>query len=137
MQRGDAMGKKKAATEVSRKTRKRNPVPEVAAPGYQAASVDQKLTRLCGELSEIRRFLERLVAFTENQAARDGPAVEQEVVVLREVPRDEAKAEIRQAIDADPGIGFGDLAVRLRLDLDLVVELCQELLGEGKIEEVK
>ena len=55
-------------------------------------------------------------------------------VVLRAIPHDQAKQEILRAFkEARGSLFYSDIAERLRLDLELVVELCKELESEGHI----
>lgn len=58
---------------------------------------------------------------------------EQEVIVLREVTREDAKDEIENLFKEDRVLYFSDVAKELRIDLEVVVEICEELLAEGKI----
>jgi regulator of replication initiation timing len=57
----------------------------------------------------------------------------EKVIVLREVPRSEAKEEIRQLFSSGRTLYYSDIAEELKLDLELVVDLCQELQESGKI----
>ncbi len=72
--------------------------------------------------------LERDVA-----ALKDGAS--ERVVVLRELTRGEAKAEILDLLQqSGEDLYFSDIAERLQLDLELVVELSLELMREGQVE---
>lgn len=57
-----------------------------------------------------------------------------EVVVLRTVTREQAKQEVQELFRSGETLFYSDIARRLRLELPLVVELCQELTGSGEIE---
>jgi len=54
-------------------------------------------------------------------------------VMLRDIPKDQAKKEIAELFDKSGTLYFSDIAEMLRLDLELVVQLCEELEKEGKI----
>jgi hypothetical protein len=55
-------------------------------------------------------------------------------MVLRAIPREEAKTEILDLFKKAKGaLFYSDVAEQLNLDLELVVELCHELETEGRI----
>ena len=62
---------------------------------------------------------------------------EEKVIVLREISREKAKKEIRQLFSSGRTLYYSDIAEELRLDLELVVDICHELQesGELKIDE--
>ena len=57
-----------------------------------------------------------------------------EVIVLRTVNRQEATQEIVELFQARETLFYSDIAKRLRLDLQTVVEICQELIEAEEIE---
>ena len=59
--------------------------------------------------------------------------IKEEIVVLREISRDEAKAEIERLFAEGKTVYYSDIAKKLRIDLELVVDICEELFKEGKI----
>ncbi len=61
-------------------------------------------------------------------------AADEEVIELRDISKEEAKQEILATFQSGETLFYSDLAARLRLDLPLVVEVCQELEQEGEIE---
>ena len=61
-------------------------------------------------------------------------AADEEVIELRDIPKEEAKQEILAMFQSGEILFYSDLATKLRLDLPLVVEICQELGQEGEIE---
>ena len=79
------------------------------------------------ELQERVDALERELADLKNQV------LEEEVIMIRTISREEAKQEILGLFESGETLFFSDIAKRLRLDLPLVVEICQELLEEGKV----
>ena len=60
-----------------------------------------------------------------------------EAVELREISKDQAKKEILELFSKDKVLHYDELAETLRLDLRFVVEVCNELVSEGKIGEVR
>jgi hypothetical protein len=77
----------------------------------------------------IRRIEERL-----NKIEASIPT--QKLVVLREISLDEAKKEIAQLFAEGKILYYSDIAEKLRLDLETVVEICNELHSKGEIEVV-
>ena len=59
---------------------------------------------------------------------------ESEVVVLRSVPREQAKQEIRELFASGETLYYSDIVQRLGLDIALVIDLCQELEAGGEVE---
>lgn len=57
-----------------------------------------------------------------------------EIIEIREVGREQAKAEIVELFDqTETPLYYSDIMRRLGVELELVVEICQELLDEGVI----
>jgi dCTP deaminase len=57
-----------------------------------------------------------------------------QTVVLRSIPREQAKQEILDLYKKERGpLFYSDVASRLSLDLEVVLELCNELENEGEI----
>jgi regulator of replication initiation timing len=58
---------------------------------------------------------------------------EEKVIVLREISKEEAKEEIRQLFSSGRTLYYSDIAEELRLDLELVVDICRELQESGEL----
>jgi hypothetical protein len=84
--------------------------------------------------AEIRQLKARIATLEEEVRDLRTSAVERDVIVLRTVTRDEAKREVAELFESGQTLVFSDVARKLRLDLPLVVEICQELLEEEEIE---
>ena len=58
-----------------------------------------------------------------------------EVIEIREISREQAKAEIVElfAQTTEAPLYYSDIQDRLCIDLELIVEICHELLNEGVI----
>jgi len=88
-------------------------------------------TAMTVENRSLRRRVEELdarVRQLEEQMPRST------VVVLRELTRPEALGEIKALFATGRVLYYSDVARELRLDLPLVVELCEELRQRGEIE---
>ena len=84
-------------------------------------------------LSEVASLRER-VEFMESQFARIPENILYEVIEIREVGKEEAKAEIMALFDASKGpLYYSEIMEQLGIELELVVEICQELIDEGVI----
>ena len=75
-------------------------------------------------------FLRKRIAILEGQRRA---ADEEQVIELREVTKEEAKVEIVELFDSGETLYYSDISDRLRIDLELVVEICRELQAEGEI----
>ena len=57
-----------------------------------------------------------------------------EIIEIREVSREQAKAEIVELFgESDEALYYSDIQERLGIDLEMVVEICKELIDEGVI----
>lgn len=56
------------------------------------------------------------------------------MIVLRELTREEAENEIKDMFKTGRTLYYSDIARELRIDLELVVEICRELIEKGEIE---
>lgn len=57
-----------------------------------------------------------------------------EIIEIREVSREQAKAEIVELFDqTETPLYYSDIMQRVGVELETVVEICQELLDEGVI----
>ena len=81
------------------------------------------LTEIKDQLYEIKKEIKSLRSPTE------------EILVFREVSKEEAKAEIKKYFSEhkDNEISYSDLVRETNLDLRLVVDICSELEAEGLI----
>ncbi len=82
--------------------------------------------------SEIRELKARVAALEEQVARLEENSVEK-VIILREITKEEAKAEIIDLFATGEILYYSDISERLRIDLEMVVEICRELKAEGAI----
>lgn len=90
------------------------------------------MTLVAEEQSEIGALKAR-VAVLEEQVARLEEDSEMKVIELREVTKDEARAEIIDLFATGETLYYSDISERLRIDLEMVVEICHKLLEEDVI----
>ena len=83
-----------------------------------------RIDQLEARVAELEREVEEL----------RGNLPDEEVIVLRTVTREQAKEEIRGIFASGETLYYSDIAERLSIDLELVVEICEELETEGDIE---
>ena len=84
-------------------------------------------------LSEVAELRER-VTFLESELAHITESSLLEVIELRTISKEEAKVEIAALFDTtkEP-LYYSDIMERLGIELELVVEICKELIEEGVI----
>lgn len=86
------------------------------------AEVNEELSQLRQEARELGQRVERLEGSDEPR-----------VVVLREITREQAKHEIRELFGGGRVLDYEAIVTELSLDLELVVNICDELIQEGAI----
>ena len=77
--------------------------------------------------------MESRVAALEERVARLEEHSEEKVIELREVTMDEARAEIVDLFATGETLYYSDIADRLQLDLEMVMEICNKLQEEDVI----
>lgn len=77
--------------------------------------------------------MESRVAALEERVTRLEEHSEEKVIELREITMDEARAEIVDLFATGETLYYSDIADRLRLDLEMVVEICNKLQEEDMI----
>jgi len=76
---------------------------------------------------------ERIRAVEERLANIEATIPKERVIILREISKEEAKEEIRNLFSTGRTLYYSDIAEELRLDLEMVVEICNELQESGEI----
>lgn len=89
------------------------------------AQAPRGLTEVEHLRSEVAELRSRVAALEDSNGR---------VIVLRSVDRDQAKREILELFRSGETLYYSDISERLRIDLVLVVEICQELGEEGEID---
>ena len=84
------------------------------------------------QVEEIDKLRTRVAALEAQVARLEANSAEQ-VIVLREITRDEARAEIAELFRGGETLYYSDIAERLRIDLETVVAICRELQEEGVV----
>ena len=57
----------------------------------------------------------------------------EKVIVLREITRKEAKEEIKQLFKSGRTLHYSDIVRELGIDLEMVVDICNELMESGAV----
>ena len=88
--------------------------------------------------SEIKDLKARVAALEEQvanlQGAQPSEAGPQQAVYLKTITKTEAKSEISELFETtQEPLYYSDIMERLGIDLELVVEICKELIEEGAI----
>ena len=90
--------------------------------------------KLIEQSMEAIDVLEQKVEELEERVAYlEAASPEEKVIVLRELTRDEAKTEILELFSRQQALYYSDIAEQLRLDLELVVDICNELESAGEV----
>lgn len=81
------------------------------------------------------QLLAENAALKEKVAAMQAIDSAKDLLEIRDIPREQAKAEIKAYFESHHGESIypSDIMENLRLDYDLIGELCDELEKEGKI----
>ncbi|MGB2842442.1 MAG: hypothetical protein WBC40_08220 [Halobacteriota archaeon] len=82
----------------------------------------------------IERIDYRINELIEKQNIKEGGATE-EVIMLRSISREQAKEEIVELFDKSDKLYYSDIVEALKLDLEEVVEIVEELKAEGEVGE--
>lgn len=70
---------------------------------------------------------QRIRAVEERLAKIEASLPKERVLILREISREEAREEIRNLFSTGRTLYYSDIAEELGLDLEMVVEICNEL----------
>jgi hypothetical protein len=79
-------------------------------------------------------LLEELKQTKQRLAELESRIFWEEVNVIRDITREEAKQEIQQLFKSSRTLYYSDIARELKLDLELVVDICNELQESGLVE---
>ncbi len=113
----------------------RGPSSEEEQEAASQPDAGRHLTNPSGKSPSVIQQLKARVTVLEAEVAELKASLTGEVVIeLRTITRKEAKQEILDLFQSGETLYYSDLAKRLRIDLPLVVEICQELGKEGEIE---
>ncbi len=85
------------------------------------------------ELQGHVKALQQRVTALEKEIEALRSSVVEEVILLRSITKEQAKEEIKNLFESGETLYYSDIARRLKIDLPLVAEICQELQEEGEI----
>ena len=105
------------------------------ASGMPSSSdlVEQENMQLRNENLTLRDAIRRI---EKRLASIESSLPKEKVIILREISKEEAEKEIRSLFSQGKTLYYSDIAERLGLDLQLVVEICNELQTRGEIKVV-
>lgn len=110
-------------------------VPRTTVSGWieiEPFSLFECIAELQRENNHLQQQIEELKSKVE-QLAEGLPT--QKTVILRQISKAEAKQEIKELFDsANEPLYYSDIAEKLQLNIEMVVEICEELIEEGEIE---
>ena len=94
--------------------------------------LEQRITKLQRENNYLQQQVEELQKKVD-KLMENLPT--QKTIILREIDKTQAKQEIKKLFaSTDKPLYYSDIAEELELDLEMVVEICEELIKEGEIE---
>jgi len=93
----------------------------------------EDVTALTQEVEELYEKVRNLESTLPSLMEASQRGVAERVIVLRTLTKERAKQEILQLFQDGNVHDYGDISERLSLDLQLVVEICNELEREGRI----
>ena len=105
-------------------------VPTFAVDTESSWWFEQENTQLRIENYALR---ERIRAVEERLANIEAALPKERVIILRDISKEEAKQEIRTLFSTGQTLYYSDIAEELRLDLEMVVDICNELQESGEI----
>jgi oligoendopeptidase F len=117
----------KAAVEAFREAAEKSAlrvVKDMTEAKNMVRSLRAQRTSLVNRIKSLEKRLTKIESSLPNE----------KVVLLREISKEEAKKEIRQLFSEGKTLYYSDIAEHLGLDLQLVVEICNELQKSGEIE---
>jgi len=83
--------------------------------------------------SEVHALRRSLADIQSRLSQLEATAPSVKLVVLREVSREQAKNEIRQLFRSAETLDYEEIVEKLQIDLELVVDICDELMEAGEI----
>lgn len=122
----EAGKKAEEANEAARKA-----VGEFRKAANQAAMKAEKASSRAIKAS--KEVLNRIESLEQRLKDIEESIPREAVVVIREISREEAKTEIERLFAEGKTLYYSDIAKELRLDLELVVDICEELVKEEKV----
>jgi hypothetical protein len=127
----------RAAAEAARKAEQAaRAAKEVAQLAIKAAEKSEKRAekaRISGTKATEASPLKRVKFLEERLAVIEALLPNEKTIILREISKEDAEKEIRDLFSKGETLYYSDIAEHLRLDLELVVDICNELQRQGEI----
>ena len=125
-----ARGAAGAATTASIEAGKR--VEEARQAGESAAETAIRAAAKAEETMKTE-LLQRIEMLEKRLKNIEDTFPKQKTIILREITREEAMQEIEELFKKGYTLFYSDIAEKLHIDLELVVDICEELIKEGKV----
>jgi len=88
-----------------------------------------------GDLEEENAALgDSIIKMGEKIAELEKRIPKEAVIILRDISRDQARHEIRELFKGGGSYYYSEIIDILELDLELVVDICSELISSGEIQ---
>lgn len=132
-----------AAQEAGTKAGEADKATKAAIKAFRQAAQESALKAI-RETAEAKKIVRRLKKHEASLVYRidslekrfsniEASLPSEKVIILRKVSKEQAKKEIRKLFSESNTLYYSDIAERLGLDLELVVDICNELQRQGKI----
>jgi hypothetical protein len=124
----------KASDEVENRAEQARRAGEKAASEAVAASKEASKNTNKALSDSKAELLQYIKSLEERINKIEDTLPEEEIIILREISKDEAKREISKLFSKGKTLYYSDIAKQLGLNLKLVVEVCNELQKDKEIE---
>jgi hypothetical protein len=105
-----------------------NTLQVAADAASKAEKASNKAVKTSKEVLKRIELLEKRIRDLEESVPKEN------IIVIREISRDEAKTEIKKLFEKGKVLYYSDIVEQLSLDLELVVDICNQLRKLGEIE---
>ena len=94
---------------------------------------ESALLKEVNHLKELVASLTTRLAELEQEVETTKAAQPDDIIVIREIGKEQARKEIIKSFEAGEPLDQADLADMLSLEISLVIEVCNELIEEGVV----
>ena len=108
----------------------------MARIGRELKSYRRSETALLKEVNHLKELVTSLttrLAELEQEVETTKAAQPDDIIVIREISKEQARKEIIKSFEAGQPLDQADLADMLSLEISLVIEVCNELIEEGVV----
>lgn len=104
---------------------------------YSVRSLANEVRLLRQDIQNVYREVKSVQQLEERVGRLEQLVPAEKVIVIRDISREAAKEEIKRLFSDGSILYYSDIAAELGLNLSTVVDICNELIAESEIEEVK